>query len=323
MTRRQADEIDEQAAWWVARMDADSWSDTDELRLQDWLSADYRRRGALLRVQAAWLSLSPDVAAAPAPAPGAGAGRMAMIGRRRMMTAGGAAVGGAIAACAGGLWWIGSGTTYRTETGEIRKIPLADGSTATINSASRLEVVLAKRRREVRLMQGEAWFQVAKDAQRPFLVEAGKVLVQAVGTAFSVRRRTGGVDVLVTEGVVEAWARQADGRRRRLVAGQRAFVGDDATVTIAPDAPSAMDRALAWRSGLIDLSGQSLADAIAEFNRYNQRRLVLADPALAGELFDGVFRTDDPQGFALAVRESFHVPVDLADPAIIRIGAPR
>lgn len=317
------DDIDDQAAAWVARMDADRWTDADELRLQDWLSVDHRRRGALLQAQAAWLSLNlpVDAAAAVVPPPSCQVSRP--ISRRRLITASGV-LGGAIAASVvGGLMWVGSGTTYSTEIGEIRKIPLADGSTATINSASRMNVLLAERRREVRLARGEAWFHVAKDVRRPFLVEAGDVMVRAVGTAFAVRRREGGADILVTEGVVEAWTRTFGGRSVRLVAGQRAFVGDDASVTIASDMPSGVDRALAWRGGSIDLNGRSLADAVAEFNRYNRRRLVLADAALARERFDGVFRTDDPQGFAVAVSDSLHVAIDLTDPAMIRIGTPQ
>ncbi len=323
MSDRYREGIDDQAAAWVARMDADRWTDADELQLQDWLSADYRRRGALLQAQAAWSSLAfPADAAAGAVPPPSRPGRRP-ISRRGVIAAGGV-LGGAIAASvAGGLIWFGPGTTYSTGMGEIRKIPLEDGSTATINSASRMNVVLAERRREVRLTRGEAWFQVAKDARRPFLVEAGEVTVRAVGTAFAVRRRDGGADILVTEGVVEAWTRTVGGRRLRLTAGQRAFVGDDGRATIASDTPSGVDRALAWRGGSIDLNGQSLAEAIAEFNRYNRRRLVLADAALAQEQFDGVFRTDDPEGFAVAVRDSLHIPVDLADPAVIRIGASR
>jgi transmembrane sensor len=222
----------------------------------------------------------------------------------------------------GALFWRRSGTVYRTELGEIRHVPLADGSSATINSDSEVKVRLADNRREVRLASGEAWFRVMKDPMRPFVVEAGQVVVQAVGTAFSVRRRENGADVLVTEGVVETWAVQADGHRIRLVAGQSAFVGDNAEVRMAAATPSSVDRTLAWRSGTIDLSGERVVDAIEEFNRYNRRKLVLEDPRLASEQFDGSFRTDDPEGFANAVGRSFGVAIDRNDPNVIRIGGP-
>lgn len=83
-----------------------------------------------------------------------------------------------------------------------------------------------------------------------------------------------------------------------------------------------IDRALAWRSGKIDLAGETLADAVAEFNRHNRRKLVIADERLSGERLFGVFRTDDPDGFASAVYRSLGVRVAEDAGGAIRIGAP-
>ncbi|MEH3120709.1 MAG: FecR domain-containing protein [Sphingomonas phyllosphaerae] len=308
MSRQDAAAIADDAAAWVARMDADGWSDADEVELERWMAADPRRRGALLQAQAAWVSLDLPPADIRAPV---------LLRRRTMMKV----AGGALAASlAGGVFLLTRGTVYRTQLGEIRRVPLADGSTATINTGSEVQVTLADRRRTVTIAQGEAWFRVAKDATRPFVVEAGPVVVQAVGTAFSVRRRDHGADVVVTEGVVEVWTAQADGYRTSLSAGQSAFVGDNAAVHVNKEEPSAVDRTLAWRTGAIDLNGQTLAAAIGEFNRYNRRKLVLADQRLAGEQIDGLFHTDDPEGFARAIHTSFDVEVDMADAQVIRIG---
>ena len=79
--------------------------------------------------------------------------------------------------------------------------------------------------------------------------------------------------MLVTEGVVQAWADGAEGDIVRLTAGQRAFIADNAAIRQQPAAPSELDRTLAWRGGKIDLAGNTLADAIAEFNRYNRRQI--------------------------------------------------
>jgi transmembrane sensor len=311
MSRQDAAAIADEAAAWVAKMDADGWCDADEAALGRWMVADPRRRGALLQAQAAWIALDVRPAAVAA---------TPLLRRRTMMQL----AGGALAASlAGGVFLLTRGITYRTQLGEIRRVPLADGSTATINTGSEVQVVLADRRRTVTIAQGEAWFRVAKDATRPFVVEAGPVVVQAVGTAFSVRRRDHGADVVVTEGVVEVWTAQADGYRTSLSAGQSAFVGDNAAVRINKEEPSAVDRTLAWRTGAIDIGGQTLAAAIGEFNRYNRRKLELADQRLAGEQIDGLFHTDDPEGFARAIRASFNVEVDLADDRVIRIGGPR
>lgn len=306
---------DDEATTWLARMDGGAWSDADEQALQHWLAEDPRRRGALLRAEAAWLTLDqiPIITTEQRETrPG--------FDRRKFLAVG----GGSIAASLGaGLLWFGSAATYTTEVGEVRRVPLADGSVAAINTASRIEVAMAGKRREVRITQGEAWFQVVKDRNRPFLVEAGRIRVQAIGTAFSVRRRDGGADILVTEGVVEAWADGAEGNRIRLLAGRRAFIGDDAAILQEPAEPYSVDRTLAWRGGKIDLAGDSLTEAIAEFNRHNQRKIQLADPALGGERFDGTFRTNDPEGFAVAIENSLQVEVDLSDPHRILIGKER
>ena len=312
MTEGRAAARSAEADHWVARMDRNDWSDADEAELQEWLAGDARRRGALLQSQAAWLTLDSGLMARSAPStPGR------LVDRRGILAGAGTALA---ASLIGGFFWLSSGSAYRTSVGEIRRVPLADGSTAIINTASVIEVSLHKHSREVELAAGEAWFLVAKDPHRPFVVQMGVVRARAVGTAFSVRRVDRGAQILVTEGVVETWSANAEGHQARLVAGDRAFVGEDSEIRIKHATPTSLERALAWRTGSIDLDGETLSDAVAEFNRYNERRLVLSDSRLAGELFDGIFRTNDPQGFAAAVGASLHVRVDLSDPSTIRIG---
>lgn len=322
MTNISASLMRDEAATWVARMDAGNWGDVDEAELQAWLDGDARRRGALLQAQAAWMTLDKPVAEAERSGAGGDVSAEPVVpfSRRRFFMGAGGAIAASVAFA---LAWNLGGTAYETSVGEIRRVPLADGSVAAINTASKIEVALAEKRRSVVLDRGEAWFQVAKDPERPFVVEAGRVRVQAVGTAFSVRRRDNGAEVLVTEGVVEAWADGAEGNRIRLTAGQSAFVADNAAIERAAAVPSSVDRKLAWRSGKIDLLGETLSGAIAEFNRYNQRQIILADPALGSEQFDGVFRTDDPEGFAIAVKSALDVPVDVSGSSEIRIGQSR
>lgn len=311
MTRRSAQDIDEEGARWAARMDG-TWTDAEEAALQAWLKADTKHAGALLRAQAAWMTLDPPEEAAKdtdqPPLP--------WLTRRRVLAGGSAAIAASLA----GVFLLNGATSYTTTVGEIRRVPLADGSTAAINTASVVHIELGASSRNVKIDKGEAWFQVAKDRSRPFIVSAGRVRVQAVGTAFSVRRRDNGADILVTEGVVEAWADGAEGHRIKLTAGSSAFIADNAAIERLPAAASSVDRALAWRSGKIDLAGEPLGDAVADFNRYNRRQLVIMDGALAKEQIDGVFRTDDPEGFAQAIKVTLDAPVDMSDPAQIRIG---
>ncbi|MBU1376216.1 MAG: FecR domain-containing protein [Alphaproteobacteria bacterium] len=307
MNSQTSKNLDDAAAW-VARMDGMAWTDRDEAELQAWLGGDPLRQGALLQCQAAWSSLDRPRTQAASP--------------RRSVRRTWLAASGLLAAslAAVSVYLAQAPDAYQTQVGEIRRVPLADGSVAAVNTASRLEFKVVDGRREANLQRGEAWFQVAKDPRHPFVVEAGRVRVQAVGTAFSVRRSAEGAEVLVNEGVVEAWAAGAEGHRIRIGAGQRAFVTDDAAITKVAASPSSIDRALAWRAGRIDLSNDQLGSAVAEFNRYNRAQIVLADPSLAEERFDGVFRIDDPAGFAAAIGLSLGQTVDQSDPKTIRIG---
>ena len=227
---------------------------------------------------------------------------------RRWLLAG---TGGAIAAATAGVigWPMPIGERIETARGEIRRLPLADGSVATIDTSSELRVVMARDTRRITLGKGQAWFEVAKDRARPFLVDAGIAQVRAVGTAFSVRRTDAGVQVAVTEGKVAVWASDAGGTMAILEAGQFATFrrGDAAPVT--GTAPAAIERSLAWRDGEIALENETLASAAAQFNRYNRQQLVVADPSLASERLVGLFQIDKPDVFAGTLAASLDVTV--------------
>ncbi len=316
--RESAQEIEAQAARWIVRIDR--YGDRPSLRaeIEAWSAVDDRRRGALLQAEALWALHAADAASQDAVAARDRANdRVTENRERRRLLLGGAGVAATLVAGAAIPRW---GNRYATAIGEIRRVPFADGSLAAINSASVIEVDLGKAKRSVRIERGEAWFQVAKDAHRPFLVNAGRARVQAIGTAFAVRRRDGGVDVLVTEGVVEAWNEGDSERRVRLAAGAHAFIAADARISEISQATSDLDHTLAWRRGEIDLAGRTLGEAVAEFNRYNVRKIVIVDPALEGQRLYGVFRTDDPEGFAATVQRTLGVPVDLRQPENITVG---
>jgi transmembrane sensor len=295
--RESADDIEDAACRWLWRLDREGRSPALDAELRAWLSEDPRREGAFLKAESVWILL--DRARWPADSQSQAARKAPSSLPRRAMLAGGSA---AIAASLGAAGvWVLSADRIQTRVGEVRRLPLQDGSTAAINTASALEVVYQPKTRIIRLKAGEAWFQVAKDARRPFIVEAGRIRVRAVGTAFSVRVHPDGVDVLVTEGVVEAWAEGAEGAAVRMAAGDKAYLGDNAAVHEAIAAPSEIDRKLAWRDGKIDLAGETLGEAVSEFNRYNERHLVIQDQSLADQPLFGVFNSDDPEGFAKAV----------------------
>jgi len=278
----------------------------DAAALELWLAGDPRRAGALLRAQAAWTMLDRGQALrsevprpAPTTAPSALSWARRQVSRRSLSVA----IGGGIAAALVGFlsWPLLSRQRASTGRGEIRRLPLEDGSVATIDTDSELEVALHANLRQVALVRGQAWFEVAKDARRPFVVDAGIAQARAVGTAFSVHRADDGVEIAVTEGIVVAWPSSVQGSLTTLKAGQFAVFTPDGGLIRVDTAPEAIRRALAWRDGEIALEGETLAHAVGQFNRYNSRQLIVEGHALAREKLVGLFQIGDPGGFAATV----------------------
>jgi transmembrane sensor len=318
--RESSAEIDRLATEWVARADRKSLTVQESHALEAWLDGDVRRRGAYVRAQAAWALLDRGGALA-------GAERSQRIDgileRRRVLFAGCGAVAASIAAVAGFSVWSAAQRRLDTRVGEVRRVALPDGSSAVINTASAVDLRLEPRRRGVKLLRGEAWFDVAKDPSRPFVVEAGDVRVRAVGTAFSVRRMKSAAEVVVTEGVVEVWHVTDDTVRPRLRAGESAMVeqqpGLAAMRPLSPRAlsPREVEQKLAWRDGMIAIEGQTLEWAAEDFNRYNRRQIIIEDPQLAAARFDGVFRVNDPDGFARAAASILNAHATITDSEIV------
>lgn len=297
------DERDTRAAEWAARLAGGALPTAPAADLNRWLEADPRHRGALVRAQAALAVLARPpmddiVPAAPARLPPHTLGRRALL------------VGGAACGLAGLAIALRPVPSLATAIGEIRQTPLDDGSSVVLDTATRVTPRFSAAVRDLRLDQGRALFRVAHDPARPFVVEAAGIRIRAVGTAFSVAREDG-IEVLVTEGIVEVTGAL---RPARLRAGERGrFRAGDAASTDRLSA-DAMARALDWRDGRLELQGQSLASAVAAINRYNRRPIVVADAALAREPLHGAFRNDDPEGFARTVALTLgtrsHVEID-------------
>lgn len=326
--RETAQAIEAHAAEWVARLDR-SDDPAARARLDAWLAGDVRRRGAFFRAQAAYAMLdrasvlrggqAEDEPAADNDAgiPPEDADAERGPSRRRMLWGSGVAAAGLAASGIGWMFRDSGQQHIETAVGEIRRVPLDDGSLAAVNTQTRLAVSLKPELRRIVLDSGEAWFQVVKDRTRPFVVEAGDIRVRAVGTAFSVRRTDEGAEVRVTEGVVEVWQVGDEGNARRVSAGSAA------TVNMAVQAPPVVaarddiDRALSWRTGQLILDGDSVAEAAAEFNRYNRIQLQVTDDALGREKMIGRFRTNEPDAFARAVASLMGARVETASDRIL------
>ncbi len=291
-------------------------SPNDEAVLQDWLAGDPRRRGALLRAQAGWHALSRARALGPS-AEWQGGSRLPVhnLSRRRAFAVAGGL--GLVAASVLGVIGLRTHETM-THTGEIRRLPMSDGSIAAMNTESRLRIDMAEAERRIELVKGEAWFKVAKNKERPFIVAAGTARVRAVGTAFSVKKLEDGVEVLVTEGTVMAWSTQDGGDERaiRLNAGDRTIISDHKPSHIR-HAPDDIDDDLAWREGQIALNGKSLSEVAGEFNRYNQIKIVIQDSDLAKERLIGRLSANDPEAFSNAIQQAYGADISRTEKIIL------
>lgn len=189
---------------------------------------------------------------------------------------------------------------------ELQRRILEDGSSVELNHGAAVTTAFTAAERRATLVSGEAYFTVAKDPARPFIVHARGVDVRAVGTAFSVRLDATTVEVLVTEGkvgvahVAPNVPAQPEGNPLQLDAGHRATVSLDTATPpqVVPVSPQAIAQQLNWQPQLLDFSSAPLAVAIAEFNRRNRVQFILADAQLAALPIVASIRSDNTEGFA-------------------------
>jgi transmembrane sensor len=224
-------------------------------------------------------------------------------------------------------WLYTQRNAYATDIGEQRTVRLADGSTIELNALSSVRVWLSSDVRNIELVQGQALFHVAKDRSRPFIVQSGVTTVRAVGTQFDVYRKTSGTTVTVLEGEVavvpdaDSRTRAQDGPSRPSLdqTGPRAstqagqapgtpetgvrratiLLAAGEQVTVTPDAVSKAKKAdvtaaTAWTQQRLIFEATPLTEVAAEFNRYNTKKLVIADAALRSLGISGVYSSADP-----------------------------
>ena len=313
--------IDTEAARWVACRHSGRAEPAEDADFRAWYDKDARHRGAYLRAEAAWVLLDRaqvmthgSSGVKPQPARLWAPPSWTHTSRRALLTG---TLAATVAVSIGTAYVLSQRVSFITTRGELRNVPLADRSVVAINTDSQVDVALTDHLRHIQLVRGEAWFQVAKNPEAPFVVSAGDIRVRAVGTAFGVRRRDHGADVMVTEGTVETWNIHAPDQRTRLTQGNEAFVADKKAPVAVAFQPDEVTRKLAWRDREIILRQETLADAVAEFNRYNTRQIIVTDPTLARMSLVGGFKVDQPETFARAVHAALDAPVSINDDRII------
>jgi transmembrane sensor len=333
--------LDEAAAEWVVRLGSDQRTHADEQAFRVWLEESPAHAQAYADCVALWDAVGDMVATneahrtlKPLRAPVRIRRR---INRRLVLFAG---LGSAVAVTAGvvGPLLLGGTQTFRTASGEQRRVQLSDGSGVFLNTDTKLRVKFTAPQRLVFLDRGQAFFEVAKDKTRPFRVLAGHNEVRALGTAFEVRRIGEGIQVTLEEGQVAIY-RGEDSPLQTLTANPAApaYPSSKASTPVAvlspgqqatlepmePVAVSLVDlgKAQAWRYGRMILDNALLGDVISDLNRYGGVQIVLADPKLAEIRVSGVFHTGRPEDFVQSVTAAFPIRVAQYDAGTIILRA--
>ncbi|RBP51448.1 FecR family protein [Arenicella xantha] len=198
---------------------------------------------------------------------------------------------------------------YQTAVGETTTFALSDGSLMQLNTDSKVAVEYSASERHIELIKGEVFFDVAKNAKKPFVVESGEDRVTAVGTAFSVDN-TGehSMEVIVTEGKV--LVNRAPSTKAAyyadvlLIPGQRVVVRNNQPKISTEDDPSA---SLAWRDGFVVFNGEPLSEVVREIDRYTSLSFKITDPSLAEIPVGGYFKTGDLDQLLLVLQQNFGV----------------
>lgn len=334
--------IEQTAADWLVRREA-GLSPEQEAALEKWLAADAQHAQSFRSLEKAWSQL--DTLAGSELAPGLEAELDEELDRdpaaapsgpwwivRWPWWARGAFAASLVALFAYHAWWrpVAANAPYAgqiaTTVGEVRSLVTPDGSTIRLNTDSLVEIEFTAAERRVRLSRGEAFFQVAKNPARPFVVSSAGVEVRAVGTEFDVRLHTAALEVTVAEGRVrvehgtsgESLLEQAAAPAAAspntnpplLAAGERVVIPVGATSVLVKTAPRTtvapveIQRSLAWQDGRLVFESATLAAMVAEFNRYNARQLVIETPELADRRFGGTFVASDTATFLELLRET-------------------
>lgn len=336
MTARQnpQQDIQEIAALWVVREDEGRLGADGHAALEAWLAEDPAHEAAYGAAReacdaAARHAADPAMmqlraaALAAGPARGASLWRMAagIVAGVLVLSSGLATVTavkapaasriGAVAASFAPTLPAGS-ALYRTAVGERSTVVLPDGSIATLNTDSVLKVAYNDSERGVRLLKGQALFEVAHNKRTPFQVYAGDRRITAVGTVFDVRLQGERVKVALVEGVVKVAsvskpAPQVPREQVTMTAGELLDAPPTAVMTVRT---ADTKRATSWREGVAVFDDVPLADAVAEMNRYTTHPVVLADARIGAWRVSGVFKTGDPERFAQSMAEVFPLTID-------------
>lgn len=316
------DVIESQAADWLARKDGDRWTHEQQQALDEWLAASTLHRVAYLRLDSAWKRADRlrALQAAERPQPVVPKVPAALLARPWMRRSLGGLAVALMAWVLVGDFNLAKPDTERhaTAVGKREAVALADGSRLTLNTATQVRTAVTTQERKVWLDQGEAFFDIAHDASRPFVVIVGTQRVTVLGTKFSLRRDGERLQVAVLEGRVKV---QSDSAEAAVLTRDDAAVADARNLLVTKKTPQQLQASLSWLQGKLIFDQISLAEAAQQFNRYSHRQLVIADPAAAQIRIGGSFDAGNVEAFARLLHVGFGLEVQQQGDEI-RISSP-
>ncbi len=328
------DDIRSEAAAWVGRVYSGNASQEDEMALEAWLREDDSHAAEYFRMLEVW----DEVGAAEFEALSHAPVEIKSSDDYFSWIMPFVAVAALLLVAVSGAWLLeprsgdlspGVGV-FATEVGETQELVLADGSTVTLNTGSKLFIEFNDTMRRAILDSGEAFFDVESDPARPFVVTAGEQSVTVLGTRFNVQRRGGRLTVAVLEGAVavhenieperlEANARQLvtlpedsfdpGFAHYRLEAGTVGTFEKSETLNGVVETADANEHQ-AWRQGVVRFADSSLTDVVAELSRYSALEIVIEDKRVADLSISGVFHHDDLEGVFAGLEAMLPITVD-------------
>lgn len=304
--------IDEAAAEWAARTDGATLAPDEAAELATWLAADTRHAGAYARAQALALAYADALEAAGS------RGRQApAVSRRSLLWSGGIAAGVGLVATTG-FWIAGADTAYATARGETRTLAFGDGLEARLNTETRIEIGRRGGRPRLRLIEGEI---AAKGLGEPYEVQVGDVRLATEASRFCLRKTEAGAVLTVESGRLIVAA--GTGAGQSVAAAEQAVLSDARIVSIRRLSAEQIGNAVAWTSGRIAFEDATLAEAAAEFARYNAVPIVIGDQRAQERRISGLFDARDPAGFARSVAVTSGLSAEVTGDRIVLSSASR
>ena len=315
--------IEARAAEWIAERDGEAWSHQRERELDAWLEESVAHRVAYLRLDSAWqradrLRALRSAESAARPIDMAPSVRIPPRARRLQAWGFAAVVGIAVFGSAillnGDLRPSGRPQVFSTPIGARESVSLEDGSKLTLNTLTQLRARINGKERVVWLDDGEAYFDIAHDTARPFVIIAGNRRVTVVGTKFSLRREGDRLKVDVVEGRVQV---QAGTSSPTLLSRGETAIGEGTNVLVSRRTERQSLAATSWLEGRLVFDQMTIAEAATQFNRYNRKKLIVADAAAANVRIGGTFEAGNVEGFARLMQVGFGLVVESHDDQIV------